>query len=107
LCLVRDVDTERIINLSNVVPIISDPLIFNDIIKNWETLGFQFEPMELKIIKSDKDFDYYMRMIFGDDRVPIIDPYFDKNFKLIKGYPIGDMNKMIAEKENEQKKEEK
>nr|WP_319570211.1 hypothetical protein [uncultured Draconibacterium sp.] len=97
LCLVRDVETETIINLSNVVPIVSNPMQFNDLIKNWETFGFKFEPMELKIIKTDKDFDYYMRMILGDDRVPIIDPYFDRNFKLIKGYPIQDINQMIAQ----------
>ena len=80
--MIRDVDSERFINLSNVVPIISDPLLFDDFIDNWENLGFKFEPLELKIIKTDKDFDNYMRMFFADDKTPIIDPIFDKNFKL-------------------------
>lgn len=53
------------------------------------------DEIELKIIKSDKDFDNYMRMIFGDQMVPIIDPLFDKNFQLVSGYPITELNRMI------------
>jgi len=40
-------------------------------------------------------------MVFGDKKVPIIDPYFDRNFKLVRGYPISDFNQMIAQKEKE------
>lgn len=100
LCIARDVETETFINLSNVVPIISDPLTFDNLLSNWKTIGFKIDsPVELKIIKSDKDFDNYMRMIFADDMVPILDPVFDKNFNLVTGYPIDDFNSMIAKKE--------
>lgn len=104
LCLVRNKDTETIVNLGNVVPIVSDPLEFKDLMDNWAQLGMQLDGVELKIIKSDKDFDNYMRMIFGDNMVPIIDPYFDKNFKLVKGYPINEFHRMIERLEQEKKK---
>lgn len=97
LCLVRDIESETIINLSNVVPIISDPLKFNEYFENWKQIGFSFDDVELKIIKSDKDFDNNMRMIFRDDMVPIIDPLFDKNFKLVSGFPINEFDRMIEE----------
>lgn len=50
-----------------------------------------------------------MRMIFGDDMVPIIDPLFDKNFQLVSGYPVMEYDKMIerakAGEELKQKRE--
>lgn len=95
LCIVKDREMETFVNLSNVVPIISDPLKFSDHFDNWEKIGFEIDDVDLKIIKSDKDFDYYMRMIFGDNMIPIIDPLFDKNFQLVSGIPIMEYDKMI------------
>jgi len=97
LCIVRDVETETIINIGNIVPIISDPLRFNETYDNWKKIGLEIEEVELKIIKSDKDFDYYMRMIFGDDMIPILDPLFDKNFQIVSGFPIKDYNKLVEQ----------
>lgn len=97
LCLLRDLETEAFINLSNVVPIISDPLQLEDFVENWKNLGFQLDKIELKIIKSDKDFDNYIRIFIGDGLIPIIDPIFDKRFNLISGYRIKDSS--ILEKE--------
>jgi hypothetical protein len=96
ICLIRDKEEETMLNLSNVVPLLSDPLNVKEYFENWQMLGFSTEKLELKIIKSDKDFDNYMRMIFGDEMVPIIDPLFDKNKKLAKGYVIHDFQKMKA-----------
>ena len=108
LCIARDIETETFINLSNVVPIISDPLTFDNMLNNWKAIGFKIDsPVELKIIKSDKDFDNYMRMIFSDNMVPILDPIFDKNFNLVTGYPIEDINSMIAKKEQAKTDSEK
>ncbi|MEP7197897.1 MAG: hypothetical protein ABI851_15370 [Saprospiraceae bacterium] len=106
LCIARDVDSETFINLSNVVPIISDPLTFDNLLSNWKTIGFKIDsPVELKIIKSDKDFDNYMRIIFADGMVPILDPIFDKNFKLVNGFPIQEFNSMIAKMEQSKSKD--
>lgn len=102
MCLIRDSENETIINLSNVVPIISDPLRIDEFYDNWKLIGFELEKVELKIIKSDKDFDYYMRMIFGDDMVPIIDPLFDKNFQLVSGFPVTEYDKLVERAEVEQ-----
>jgi hypothetical protein len=100
LCLVRNKDSETILNLSNVIPILSDPLKLDEYYENWKKIGFELENLELKIIKSDKDFDYHMRMFFGDELIPIVDPIFDKNFNLINGYLIKDLKSI----ENQYKK---
>lgn len=99
LCLLRDSEEENFFNLSNVIPILSDPLSFQEFYENWSELGFDTAGIELKIIKSDRDFDNYMRMFFADQMTPIIDPIFDKNFNLVKGFPITDLEKMKREHE--------
>jgi len=101
LCLVRDSETETFVNLSNVVPIISDPLNFGSILKNWKNAGLEFENLELKIIKSDHDFDNYIRMFLADGFSPIIDPELDKNRQLIKGYPIHSLDDLIERQKKE------
>lgn len=88
MCLIRDQEYELILNLGNIVPLISNPLNIDNLIDNWTKLGLEFEPVDLKIIKTDKDFDNNMRMIFSDGMVPIIDPEFDKKGNLVNGYPI-------------------
>lgn len=102
LCLIRDKNTEAILNLSNVIPILSDPLQFSSFLENWKELDFNVGDCELKIIKSDKDFDNYMRMFFGDKKIPILDPLFDKNFELVKGFLVKDFQKMVKERKNEE-----
>ena len=100
LCIVRDIETETFINLSNVVPIVSDPLTFDNLLSNWRKIGFKIDnPVELKIIKSDKDFDNYMRMFFADNMIPILDPIFDKNFTLVQGIQIQEINSMVEKME--------
>lgn len=94
LCIIRDRDDERTVGLSNVIPLISDPLQFDDFLDNWKKVGFELDNVELKIIKSDKDFDNQMRLIFNNRMVPIIDPLFDKNYQLVSGYPIDEFNRM-------------
>lgn len=99
LCFVRHSEEETILNLNNVVPIISDPLRIGEFYGNWKKLGFEVEMSELKIIKSDKDFDSYMRMFFEHEMTPIVDPVFDLNFNLISGFEVVDYNEMIKEGE--------
>lgn len=101
LCLLRDKDEETFYNLSNVIPILSDPLNFQEFFENWESLGFNTKDIELKIIKDDRDFDNYMRILFADNMSPIIDPIFDKNFNLVKGFPIEDLEEMKRKFEHE------
>jgi hypothetical protein len=45
-------------------------------------------------------------MIFGDGLTPIIDPLFDKNFKLVSGFPITEYDKMIERAKAEQELED-
>jgi len=103
LCLLRDSEEETLFTISNVVPILSNPLEFEDYFDNWHRLGVNTDGIELKIIKNDRDFDNYMRIFFQDEMSPIIDPLFDQNFNLIKGYPIEDFVKLKKEREEEDK----
>jgi len=100
MCILRDKKTETYINLSNVVPLISNPIEIDKHVNNWSRLGFELDDIELKIIKSDRDFDSYMRMAFEAKMSPIIDPLFDKDFKLISGMPIRRMDDLITEAES-------
>jgi len=95
LCLVRDKETEVMIGIGEIVPLISNPLEFKNYFNNWKDLGIDFDEVELKIIKSDRDFDYYMRRIFKDNLVPVIDPVFSKNLEMIRGIPILEFDKFI------------
>lgn len=96
MCLLRDRESEMWVTIANIVPIISDPVYFENILKNWEKTGITLSPFELKIIKSDKDFDNVMRMIFRDGLTPIIDPEFDMRKKLAKGFPVQEYNEIIS-----------
>ena len=56
--------------------------------------------------KDDRDFDNWMRTIFGDGFNPVIDPMFDMNMKLVSGLVIKHQEAMMAEaaKQQEEKK---
>lgn len=93
--LVRDIATETQLCFSGIVPFISNPLRFREFEKNWCDAGFGCEALTLKVIKDDRDFDGWMRTIFGDGLVPIIDPLFDKNQNLVSGLVIQHQEAMI------------
>ena len=84
-------------HIFGLVPLISNPLRFQELEANWRIAGFECEALNLKIIKDDRDFDNWMRTIFGDGFHPVIDPMFDKNQKLVSGLMIQHQEAMIAE----------
>ena len=100
MCLVRSYDDESILNLNNIVPIISDPLAFGSIFETWKNLGIDIDPneVELKILQTDVEFDGFMRSCFADGMFPIIDPLFDKKGNLVKGIQIKHMEQEFAVK---------
>jgi hypothetical protein len=79
------------------VPLTSDPLEFGNFEENWRKAGFDVGRLNLKVIKTDADFNNWMRTVFGDGLHPVIDPLFDKNKNLVKGVRLRHFEAMIAE----------
>lgn len=103
LCLVQNSEQESILCLDGIIPLISDPTQIEPILNNWKNVGKEIEEqIELKIIKNDQEFDNYMHLFFSDGCTPIIDPFFDKNFQLVKGYPIVPID-CVIEMQNRQR----
>ncbi|MCT4580335.1 MAG: hypothetical protein N4A35_02875 [Flavobacteriales bacterium] len=96
ICIVRDREDESIFNIGNLIPMISDPLVFLSIVETWNNLDIEFDldSLELKIIKSDLEFDSYMREFFSCEMVPIIDPLFNKKRELVKGIRVANMHSL-------------
>ena len=97
MAIARDAESEAPVCLAGVVPLISDPLQFANLEKNWRTAGFDGGALSLRVIQTDADFDNWMRTIFTDGLHPVIDPMFDKNMKLIRGVRIRHLEAMLAE----------
>lgn len=98
LCFLRDRMSEQIIHISNVVPMISDPLGFDVAVENWKQAGFELGDVQLHIIKSDQEFDNCVRDIFAADLLPIIDPVLDRNANLVQGIYIEDFHEIMKQK---------
>ncbi len=94
--IVRDAVSELPVCLCGLVPLISDPRRFQELEANWRSAGFGEDKLGLKLIKDDRDFDNWMRRIFGDGFHPVIDPMFDKNQQLVSGIIVQHQEAMMA-----------
>ncbi len=99
ICILRHREEETLLHFGNVVPLISDPLSFEKIYTTWTNIGFDISPedIELKIIKSDLEFDSYMREFFATGMAPIIDPEFDEGGVLEKGSKVIHREQLMAQ----------
>jgi hypothetical protein len=98
LGLVVDLTSGLFINFGNCIPIISNPLQFEKLHKNWHQAGYKIGKCTLKIIENDKELDLYLMAFFSDRMQPIIDPYFDEEKELEKGIYISDFEDLKEEK---------
>jgi predicted RNA binding protein with dsRBD fold (UPF0201 family) len=94
LCLLMSEDSEEIVNLNNILPLISDPFSYEDIISSWASLEIALPTIKLKIIKSDEEFDSLIKTFIQDGLTPVIDPIFDMKGELVKGFVIADINQL-------------
>lgn len=106
ICILRDIEDESIINIGNAVPLISDPLTFQQVFDSWRNIGLELEldQVELKIIRSDREFDEYMRNFFAEGMMPIIDPVFNKKGELATGTKVLHMQQQFASRSEEYRK---
>jgi len=64
LGLLIDPKSEKIINLNNLIPLISDPINFNNLHGNWNLADFNIKDCAIKILESDLELDHYLAMFF-------------------------------------------
>ncbi|PKP17183.1 MAG: hypothetical protein CVU05_15990 [Bacteroidetes bacterium HGW-Bacteroidetes-21] len=106
ICLLYDFDTKSPINLDNFVPIITDPLRFDNLYENWQLAGFDFKECELKIIDNDKDFGLHLLRFFENGHNVVIDPEFDLEKNLVNGFPVVKHQDFIEQKREQAQTEE-
>lgn len=106
VCLLYDKKTQEIIDFSNIIPIITDPLKFDNFYENWIQAGFKIDECELKIIDNDKEFGLNLLRFFENGQKVIIDPEFDLEKNIIKGFPIVKQQELIVQKPNESNTQE-
>lgn len=88
----------RIISFENIVPIITDPLKFDELYENWKSCGYVDEPCTIQILENDKEVDFYLMGFFNDEIVPVLDPQFSRDRKLTEGLSIMNVKDIIAMK---------
>ena len=93
--LLIDPESEKIVSLSNLIPLISDPFNFNNFFENWNLASFNIKDCGIKILESDSEFNNYIARFFEQGMQPIIDPLFDRKADLVKGYYISNFQEMI------------
>ncbi|RZJ92497.1 MAG: hypothetical protein EOO20_01640 [Chryseobacterium sp.] len=88
----------KIISFGNIVPLITDPLKFDQLFENWKSAGYIEEPCILQILEKDNEVDFYLIGFFDDDMIPVLDPQFTPDKKLIEGLSIMKMKDIVAMK---------
>jgi hypothetical protein len=88
----------RIISFGNIIPIITDPLKFDELYGNWKSCGYVDRPCTLQILENDKEVDFYLMGFFNDEMIPVLDPQFSPDKNLTEGLSIMKMNDIIAMK---------
>lgn len=106
VCLLYDKKTQELIDFSNIIPIITDPLKFDSFYENWTQAGFKIGECELKIIDNDKDFGLNLLRFFENRQMVIIDPEFDLEKNIINGFPIVKQQELIGQKQHESNKQQ-
>lgn len=96
LCLLVDKKDKSLLNLGGLVPLISNPLSFENIFESWKNLelDINIDELEFKIIESDSEFDEYMRFFFSDGMKPVIDPVFNKKSEIVQGDRIEQLQEL-------------
>lgn len=88
----------RIISFGNIIPMISEPFKFDELYENWKSCGYIDKPCTMQILENDKEVDFYLIGFFNDEMIPVLDPQFSSDKKLIQGLSIMKMKDIIAMK---------
>lgn len=100
LCFVVYSETEQVLVIGNIVPLISDPFKSNIIFENWEKAGISCCKKSLSVVRNDYQFDKHAKNIIRDGLFPVIDPKFTPEGILEEGLVIRELNDIIEEYQN-------
>lgn len=102
LGLIKSIDTDEILTLGNLVPLISNPIEIDKYYNNWKELIGDFEEQSIQIIKSDFELDTYIQNFLSKGLQPILNPLFNiQNSQLESGFLIKSMESIIEEGKNQ------
>jgi hypothetical protein len=102
--LLRSIETEEILTIGNVVPLLTNPIKIDEYLENWKKLIGEFESHTIQIIKSDYELDTYIQSIINENLQPIINPLFNLEQKQLEsGLIVKNMKTIIEESKNRMK----
>ena len=110
--LIKHFESEDIVQIGNIIPLISKPENFDSFITNWKKVLPTINKCTIKIIKSDFELDTHLQSFFKDGMQPVINPLFDSETKdFDSGLILKNFQDIIEEakkqKEKQWKKDEK
>lgn len=99
--LLTSIETEEILTIGNVVPLLTNPIKIDEYLENWKKLIGDFENHTIQIIKSDYELDTYIQSIINENLQPIINPLFNlEQRQLESGLIVKNMKTIIEESKN-------
>ena len=102
--LVKDVLTDEIICIGNIIPLLSRPEDFELFHENWKIAIKDLKECTINVISSDFELDSYLQSFFLDGYQPIIDPILNhENKELESGYIVKSFQQLIQEAERKGK----
>lgn len=91
-----------IVQIGEVVPIISDPMKLGRFVDNWNSVGLAVPEYELNILDTDAKFDHFIDRVTTDGMRVIVDPVFLKRgetLHLTSGHRLVPMDQILNSKE--------
>lgn len=82
--------------LNNTIFLLTDPLELEIYKKNWSLIGISLKTCKTEIIDNDENFDKFMNWIFKNQINVLVNPFFDKQNRLMKGVIIKDMDLIVS-----------
>ncbi|KIO74689.1 hypothetical protein TH53_25000 [Pedobacter lusitanus] len=99
LCYIADKHSGAILNISNMIPIISDPRMMDSLAKSWQRAGIDIEDLTLRILSSDSEVDIFFAQLFADKNTLVLNPLLDQNARLVKGFFISPAQDILQQQE--------
>ena len=88
LLLLVDVQAESPIVIKSSLVLLTNPLVFGNTVDNWREAGIDVSDYAMHIIENDREFDAEVSKAFHDGIGAVIDPLFDRNGDLVRGYVV-------------------
>lgn len=94
------------ITTNGTIFLLTSPIELKAYLNNWRQIGFKLQSYRLDIIESDEQFDNVMEWTKSENVQVLVDPFFDKSSKLLKGSVIEDLQEINKSKQNDEEEED-